>query len=190
MLGIFFFFFLLIEPCTDEDIFNDVHPVGTTMSENGPSNKCPLKATNSDETLKKAEESTQRPTTRPVVDKKGTPRKHEAQLDNENGKEGVSCGSFAHTFDCISRWWRKKDSGPIARALDNCLDEKEEELPSKSRRLFQGLFWRGSDTSEANVHGASGPHMTKPKGTKCHFVLLPLSVWTSIVFNRVRQNAS
>ena len=160
------------------------------MSENGPSNKCPLKATNSDETLKKAEESTQRPTTRPVVDKKGTPRKCEAQLDNDNGKEGVSCGSFAHTFDCISRWWRKKDSGPIARAQDNCLDEKEEELPSKSRSLFQGLFWQGSDTSEANVHGASGPHMTKPKGTKCHFVLLPLFVWTSILFNRVRQNAS
>ena len=181
MLGIF---------CTDEDIFNDVHPVGTSISENGPSNKCPLKATNSDETLKKAEESTQRPTTRPVVDKKGTPRKHEAQLDNENGKEGVSCGSFSHAFDCISRWWRKKDSGPIARAQDNCLDEKEEELPSKSRSLFQGLFWRGSDTSEANVHGASGPHMTKPKGTKCHFVLLPLFVWTSILFNRVRQNAS
>ena len=65
-------------PCTDEEIFNDVHPVETTISENGPSNKCPLKATNSDEKLKKAEESTQRLTTRPVVDKKGTPSKHEA----------------------------------------------------------------------------------------------------------------
>ena len=190
MLGIFFVFFLLIEPCTDEDISKDVHPVGTTMSENGPSNKCPLKATNSDEKLKKAKESTQRLTTRTVVDKKGTPSKHEAQLDNENDKEGVTCGSFSHAFDCISRWWRKKDSGPIARAQDNCLDEKEEELPSKSRSLFQGLFWRGSDTSEANVHGASGPHMTKPKGTKCHFVLLPLFVWTSILFNHIRQNAS
>ena len=63
---------------TDEDIFNDVHSVGTTMNENGPSNKCPLKAMNSDEKLKKAEESTQRPTTRPVEDKKGTPSKHEA----------------------------------------------------------------------------------------------------------------
>ena len=73
---------------------------------------------------------------------------------------------------------------------DKCLDEKEKELPSKSRSLFQGLFWRGSDTSEANVHGASGPHMTKPEGTKCHFVLLPLFVWTSILFNRVFQNAS
>ena len=64
--------------CTDEDIFNDVHSVGTTMSENGPSNKCSLQETNSDKKLKKAEESTQRPTTRPVVDKKGTPSKHEA----------------------------------------------------------------------------------------------------------------
>ena len=35
-------------PCTDEEIFNDVHPVGTTMSENGPSNKCTLQETNSD----------------------------------------------------------------------------------------------------------------------------------------------
>ena len=66
-------------PCTDEETFNYVrHPVGTTMSENGPSNKFPLKATNSDEKLKKAEESTQRPTVRPVADKKGTPSKHEA----------------------------------------------------------------------------------------------------------------
>ena len=146
------------------------------MSENGLSNKCPLKATNSDEKLKKAEESAQRLTTRTVVDKKGTPRKREAQLDNENDKEGVSCGSFADTFDCISKWWEKKGSGTMEMEQDKCLDEKEKELPSKSRRLFQGLFWRGSDTSEANVHGASGPHMTKPEGTKCHFVLLSLSI--------------
>ena len=165
-----------------------MHPVETTISENGPSNKCPLKATNSDEKLKKAGESTQRPTARPVVDKKGTPSKHEAQLHNENEKEGVTYGSSAHTFDCISKWWKKRDSGTMVMAQDKCLDEKEKELPSKSRSLFQGLFWRGSDTSEANVHSASGPHMTKPKGTKCHFVLLPLSVWTSILFNRVRQS--
>ena len=140
------------------------------MSENGPSNKCPLTAMNSDETLKIAEESTQRPTTRPLVDKKGTPIKHEAQLDNENDKEGVTYGSFARTFDCISKWWKEKDSGTMAMEQDKCLDKKEKELPSKSRSLFQELFWRGSDTSEANVHGASGPHMTKPKGTKCHLV--------------------
>ena len=66
-------------PCTyNETVKYAKHPVGTTMSENGPSNKCPLKATNSDEKLKKAEESTQRPTARPVTDKKGTPSKHEA----------------------------------------------------------------------------------------------------------------
>ena len=146
------------------------------MSENGPSSKCPLKETNSDEKLKKAEESTQRPTTTPVVDKTGTPSKHEAQLDNENDKEGVTYGSFSHAFDCISNWWKRKDSGPMAMAQGNCLDEKEKELPSKSRSLFPGLFWPGRDTSEANVLGASGPHMAKPKGTKCHFVLLPLSV--------------
>ena len=167
-----------------------MHPVETTISENGPSNKCPLKATNSDEKLKKSEESTQRPTARPVVDKKGTPSKHEAQLENENEKEGVTYGCSAYTFDCISKWWKKKDSGTMAMEQDKCLDEKEKELPSKSRSLFQGLFWRGSENSEANVHSASGPHMTKPKGTKCHFVLLSLSVRTSILFNRVRQNAS
>ena len=160
------------------------------MSENGPSNKCPLKATNSDEMLKKAEESTQRPTTRPVVDKKGTPSKHEAQLDNENDKEGVSYGSFAHTFDCISKWWKKKGSGTIAMLQDHPFDETKTVLLTKSRYFFPGLFWQGSDTSEANVHGASGPHMASPKGTKCHFVLLSLSIWSSILFNRVRQNAS
>ena len=160
------------------------------MSENGASNKCPLKAINSDEKLKKAEESTQRPIARLVVDKKGTPSKHEAQLDNENDKEGVSYGGFARSLDYMMRWCKKKDSGPMATSQDNCLDEKEKEFPSKYRSLFQGLFWRSSDTSEANVHGASGPHMATPKGTKCHFFLLPLSVWTSILFNRVRQNAS
>lgn len=164
-----------------------MHPVGTTMSENGPSDKYPVKTTNSDEKLKKAEESTHTPPARPVVDKKGAPSKHEAQLDHENDKEGVSYGSFAHAFDCLSKWWKKKDSGTTAQG--NCLDEKEKGLPSKYRSLFQGLFWRGSDTIEANAHGASGPHMAKPKGT-CHFVLLPLSIWTSILFNRVRQNAS
>ena len=159
------------------------------MSKNGPSNKCPLKVTNSDEKLKKAEESTQRPIAWPV-NKKGTPSKHEAQLDNENDKEGVTYGSSAHTFDYISKWWKKKDSGTMAMEQDKCLDETEKELPSKSRSLFPGLFWRGSDTSEANVHGASGPNVTKPKGTKCHFVLLPLSISTSILFNRVRQKTS
>ena len=165
-----------------------MHHVGTTMNENGPSNKCPLKATNSDEKLKKAEESTQRLTARPVVDKKATPSKiqvkHEAQLDNEIDKEGVSYGSFA--FEYISKWWKKKESGTTAQG--NCLDKKEKKLPSKSRSLLPGLFWRGSDTSEENVRGASGPDMAKPKGTKCHqLVLLSLSVWISILFNYYNQ---
>ena len=158
------------------------------MSENGPSDKYPVKTTNSDEKLKKAEESTHSPTARPVVVKKATPSKHEAQLDNENVKEGVSYGSFAHAFDCISKWWKKKDSGTMAMEQGNGLEEKEKEFPSKSRSLFQGLFWRGSDTSEANVHGASRPDMARPKGTKCHqLVLLSLSIWISILFNYYNQ---
>ena len=92
-------------PCTDEETFNDVHPVGTTMSENGLSNKCPLKATNSDEKLNKAEESTQRPTTRPVVDKKGTPSKHEAHACKQvppMAQSHAVTGSLQGTYTAVS----------------------------------------------------------------------------------------
>ena len=157
-----------------------MHPVRTTVSENGPSNNRPPKLPGSDEKFKKVKESTQRPTARPVVDKEGTPSimqvKREPQLDKENDKEGVSFGRLARAFDCISKWWKKEDNRTIAQ--DDCSDKKEKELPSKSGSLFQGLFWGDSETSEANVHGASEPHMTKPKGTcaKCHLVLLSLSI--------------
>ena len=92
-------------PCTDEEIFNDVHPVGTTMSENGPSNKCPLKAMNSDEKLKKAEESTQRRTTRLLVDKKGTPSKHEAHACRRvppMAQSHAVTGSLRGTYTAVS----------------------------------------------------------------------------------------
>ena len=150
------------------------------MSENGPSNNRPSKVPGSDEKFKKVKESTQKPTGRPVVDKEGTPSimqvTHKPQLHKENDKEDVSFGRLAHAFDYISKWWKKEDNRTIAQ--DDCSDKKEKELPSKSGSLFQGLFWRGSGTSEANVHGASEPHMTKPKGTcaKCHLVLLSLSI--------------
>ena len=93
-------------PCTDEETFNYVkHPVGTTMSENGSSNKCPLKATNSDEKLKKAEESTQRPTARPVVDKKGTPSKHEGHACKQVppiAQSHAVTGSIQGTYTAVS----------------------------------------------------------------------------------------
>lgn len=149
------------------------------MSENGPSNNRPSKALDSDEKLKNVEGSTQRPTAKPVMDKGGTPKKiqvkHEVQLDNGSDKKGVSCGSFAHVFDCISKWWKKEDSGTMAQ--ENCFDEKEKELPSKSRSLISGLFWRVSDTGEENVQGASEPNMAKSKGRECDLVLLSLSGW-------------
>ena len=113
-------------PCTDEETFNDVHPLGTTMSENGLSNKCPLKATNSDEKLKKAEESTQRPTTRPVVDKKGTPSKHEvhackqvppmAQSHAVTGSlQGTSDGQCCPCTECCGKDKMNTEPIPLKR---------------------------------------------------------------------------
>ena len=93
-------------PCTDEETFvYAINHLRTTMSENGPSNKCPLKATNSDEKLKKAEESTRRPTARPVADKKGTPSKHEAHACKHvppMAQSHVVTGSVQGTYTAVS----------------------------------------------------------------------------------------
>ena len=169
-----------------------MHPVRTTVSENGPSNNRPPKVPGIYEKFKKVKESTQRPTARPVVDKEGRPSI--MQVKHEPKPHKVYFGRLALAIKYISKWWKKEDNRTIAQ--DDCWDKKEKELPSKSGSLFQGLFWRGSDTSEANVHGASEPHMTKPKGTcaKCHLVLLSLSIsgsqYSLITIVKLKYNLS
>lgn len=162
----FCFVFFSAGLCIDEDIPNDVHTVGATMSENGSSTKCPLKAPDGDQTFKRAEQPTQRPPLRPVVENEGTPSKmqvkYEVKFDNAKDKEGVSSRGFALAFDWLTRWWRREDTPTMTHGV--CLDKKEKGMSSKFRSPFSRWFWRGSDNGETNVHGETEPNMTKSKG--------------------------
>ena len=162
----FCFFFFSAGLCIDEDIPNDVHTVGATMSENGSSTKCPLKAPDSDQTFKRAEQPTQRPPLRPVVENEGTPSKmqvkYEVKFDNAKDKESVSSRGFALALDWLTKWWKKEDTPTMTH--DVCLDKKEKGMSSKFRSPFSRWFWRGSDNGETNVHGEGEPNMIKSKG--------------------------